>query len=333
MNKHIHTESDLPVSPPSLLIIIALFFLILSIFLSSELLSAIGIMHRSLTSADLMVRNTAIQTVKIFKIVSFIIFLVTTVLIISWKRFLSLAFVMKVMEHDPIKKFEPLRIDSIVNIHFLIALSVVIIGIAFVAMSNGLINKSLVISVSKEDGFIEQGTAFIFLISGFLSASVAMKTSVRSRKIVHVLFAIGFFFCFGEEISWGQRIFGFETPEMLSESNVQNEFNLHNIGGYLFDHLFILGVFTYGFLFPALTWMHQFWLKLMDKLGLPIASPGLAVGFLLTSMLHDWTVYRVLPVTVVPIGELRELLSSVCFLLLMIESRGLLFERKVIFAG
>jgi hypothetical protein len=333
MSKNISIKSDFPVRPPSILLIIAAFFLILAVFVSSESLSAIGIMYKSLNSSDPMVRNTAIQTVKIFKIFCFMSFGATIILIISWKIFLRLEFVKRVMEHNPIKNFENLQIDSIVNIHFLIILSIVIIGIVFVAMSNGLINKSLIIFVSKEDGLIEQATALIFLICSFLSAFVAMKTSVRSRKIIHTLFATGFFLCFGEEISWGQRIFGFETPEIISEANVQNEFNLHNLGGYLFDHLFILGVFTYGFVFPALTWMHEFWLKLMDKLGLPIASPGLAVGFLLTSMIHDWTVYRVLPVTLVSIGELRELLSSICFLLLMIESRQLLLKGKVAVGG
>lgn len=329
MSKNIYKDSDLPVSPPAILFIIAVFFLVLSVFMSAGLLSSIGIMYKSLNSAEPMVRNTAIQTVMMFKIICFIMSAVTAVLIISWKKFLDLGLVKRIMKHNSIKEFEPLQIDSFINMHFLILLSVILTGIVFVAMSNKLINKSFVMFVSKEDGLIEQGTAFIFLICSFLSASIAMKCSIRSRKIIHALFAIGFFLCFGEEISWGQRIFGFETPERLSELNVQNEFNLHNLGGYLFDHLFMIGVFTYGFLFPALTWMHQFWVKLMDKLGLPIASPGLALGFFLTSMLHDWTVYRVLPVTGVPIAELRELLSSVCFLLLMIESRGLLLGRKV----
>jgi hypothetical protein len=32
-----------------------------------------------------------------------------------------------------------------------------------------------------------------------------------------------------EEISWGQRIIGFETPETLVRINTQDEFNVHNI--------------------------------------------------------------------------------------------------------
>jgi hypothetical protein len=34
----------------------------------------------------------------------------------------------------------------------------------------------------------------------------------------------------GEEISWGQRLVGWTTPEALGGVNVQDETNLHNIG-------------------------------------------------------------------------------------------------------
>ena len=42
-------------------------------------------------------------------------------------------------------------------------------------------------------------------------------------------------FIAGEEISWGQRIFSFSTPEILTAINDQNEFNLHNVNKKLFD--------------------------------------------------------------------------------------------------
>ena len=41
--------------------------------------------------------------------------------------------------------------------------------------------------------------------------------------------ALLMFVFMGEEISWGQRILGFGTPEVLMEINHQQEFNLHNI--------------------------------------------------------------------------------------------------------
>ena len=38
-------------------------------------------------------------------------------------------------------------------------------------------------------------------------------------------------FIAGEEISWGQRIFGYPTPDWIAERNLQEEFNLHNLSG------------------------------------------------------------------------------------------------------
>ncbi|MGD9873637.1 MAG: hypothetical protein AB7T27_05130 [Kiritimatiellia bacterium] len=71
---------------------------------------------------------------------------------------------------------------------------------------------------------------------GFLGAAIACWMTLRfragmGRKSVTFFALLGFFLfvCAGEEISWGQRIFGFGTPEPMVEINEQNEFNLHNL--------------------------------------------------------------------------------------------------------
>jgi len=51
------------------------------------------------------------------------------------------------------------------------------------------------------------------------------------RGIWYGGFALLFFVIAGEEISWGQRILGIETPESFAAHNVQQEINLHNIEG------------------------------------------------------------------------------------------------------
>jgi len=48
-------------------------------------------------------------------------------------------------------------------------------------------------------------------------------------KVYFVGLALFYILCAGEEISWGQRVFGFDTPEYMSEVNEQDEFNLHNL--------------------------------------------------------------------------------------------------------
>jgi hypothetical protein len=49
------------------------------------------------------------------------------------------------------------------------------------------------------------------------------------RNIFMALLAVLFFMAFGEEISWGQRLFGWETPASLAAVNMQSETNLHNL--------------------------------------------------------------------------------------------------------
>jgi hypothetical protein len=38
-------------------------------------------------------------------------------------------------------------------------------------------------------------------------------------------------FAAGEEVSWGQRLFDLETPQVLVDGNRQDELNLHNVDG------------------------------------------------------------------------------------------------------
>lgn len=45
------------------------------------------------------------------------------------------------------------------------------------------------------------------------------------------LVGLGSFYYAGEEISWGQHVFGWETPEVLAARNDQRETNLHNLVG------------------------------------------------------------------------------------------------------
>ncbi|MCI5121151.1 MAG: hypothetical protein D3908_08185, partial [Candidatus Electrothrix sp. AUS4] len=109
--------------------------------------------------------------------------------------------------------------------------------------------------------------------------------------------------------------------------NVQGENNLHNLLGYFADHLYIAGFFIYGFFLPVLTSRILFLRRFFDFIGLPIASLGLAGGCFIISLTHDWTLYLVFDkVKSLRMAELRELLSSVAFLLLMCES-WLLIDR------
>lgn len=79
--------------------------------------------------------------------------------------------------------------------------------------------------VAIEDGPVENASALFWLCSSMLMGA----TFARSRVIWHLLLAIIFFLCFGEEVSWGQRVLGFSTPEYFQHRNIQGEFNIHNL--------------------------------------------------------------------------------------------------------
>lgn len=85
---------------------------------------------------------------------------------------------------------------------------------------------------AAEDGLVEYATAFfLFVASGVLVANaLSLRSKGLGAKVMFTLFyALLFFFAAGEEISWGQRIFGWETGETFQQINKQGETNLHNL--------------------------------------------------------------------------------------------------------
>ena len=84
-----------------------------------------------------------------------------------------------------------------------------------------------------EDGPVEwlQFTFFLLAsIFSFLTALSFFKKKNFWLESVFFILSLGLFFIAGEEISWGQRILGIETPEEIAQKNVQNETTIHNLG-------------------------------------------------------------------------------------------------------
>lgn len=83
--------------------------------------------------------------------------------------------------------------------------------------------------ITVEDGPAEYLSAVFYFAAALLFALAGLR-GVTSRwwmvPLVVLSVLVG-----GEEISWGQRLFGFGTPESLADANVQGEVNLHNIEG------------------------------------------------------------------------------------------------------
>lgn len=134
--------------------------------------------------------------------------------------------------------------------------------------------------VVREDGWVEYLTT-LFLILGAILLGINAVKAAKQREIKQVVFftlsMIVFIFGAGEEISWGQRIFGVETGEYFLEKNYQGETNLHNleVGGVdlnklIFSQLmFIVLIFYFVFL-PILVYKTKFFRKLVLDFGVPM---------------------------------------------------------------
>ena len=99
---------------------------------------------------------------------------------------------------------------------------------------------NLLRNLSAEGGLFEWGSFFIaFTISGFALLvyfhSNGKKIFGKARRRFILLISIGAYLVAMEEISWGQRILGFESGDFFSSNNTQQETNLHNLisGEYL----------------------------------------------------------------------------------------------------
>lgn len=102
----------------------------------------------------------------------------------------------------------------------------------------------------REDGSVEYGTAFMLLCISLLQL-YRFKTLKAYKgflwKLGTIFFILIFFFGAGEEISWGQRIFGIESSTYFIENNAQQETNLHNmvVGGTKINKLIFSQLLTF----------------------------------------------------------------------------------------
>ncbi len=169
--------------------------------------------------------------------------------------------------------------------------------------------KYFMFSFAAEDGFVEYGTALALLLACVVLIRNGLSIRGRATRLMVGLtffYAFLFFFGAGEEISWGQRIFGWETSEAMKEINRQDEINLHNIeigGVALTKHLFgpvltaivLLYLVVLPLVYPRVAGIA----RLVDRLAIPV--PGLRhaalalIGSIIISVIdvdRKWEVYE-----------------------------------------
>ncbi len=187
-------------------------------------------------------------------------------------------------------------------------------------------------SLTAEDGFVETVGAAAFLIAAVLQAVLYWGSDVpRPQRLISSLrrnpfylgLAVLLFLAFAEEISWGQRIFGWETPEAMLTANAQGEMNIHNLvpfqgGGSLLNAHRLGNIFwlLYCVLLPltvvALPRVRRFG----QRISLPV--PPLWIGGLFVGCYLAYRLYVVFIGTgrLGNSGELQETLLASCFVVL-----------------
>ncbi|HET6594601.1 MAG TPA: hypothetical protein VFG81_03195 [Anaerolineales bacterium] len=166
----------------------------------------------------------------------------------------------------------------------------VYIALAYSILAMG---DSLIAATIPEDHYFELVGACSFLVTsilffyGFHLARKRLDNHWDSlvKKFVYLGLALVFLFGAGEEISWGQRILGFKTPEPLSQVNRQEEFNLHNLTAWEAsdfldpDRLFDIFWFLFAVLLPAIALVVPTFRKFAGRF-VPIVFWGIGLLFL-----------------------------------------------------
>ena len=133
---------------------------------------------------------------------------------------------------SPLKYFRSFRLESALTLTFFVMTGLMVVW-----------NPELLQKLQYEDEIIETLSCTMLLLAAILMFSTLYtkrfhNTNFTIRQLsLPISIGILFLLISLEEISWGQRIIGFETPEAFSQ-NLQGEFNLHNFDSWLAENLY-----------------------------------------------------------------------------------------------
>ncbi|RJP51489.1 MAG: hypothetical protein C4557_07890 [Anaerolineaceae bacterium] len=143
-----------------------------------------------------------------------------------------------------------------------------------------------------EDRYFENmGAISLFIAAGISFYTLYISWKNRrvtgifwGRQLIYLGLALLFFVGGGEEISWGQRIFGIEQPEIMA-TNTQDELNVHNLAFFENSEFLkaddIFNIFWFGFavIVPAVSLVFGWFRNLASK-WMPIVHWGVGLLFL-----------------------------------------------------
>lgn len=146
--------------------------------------------------------------------------------------------------------------------------------------------------LTYEDLYGEWLQTWLFVAIFVLAAAVARKPG--PYRWFFVFLSVAGFYTFMEEISWGQRLFGVESPDFFDEYNIQSETNLHNfltgpestILKDVVEYTLAAALLTYGLIYPLLLRMRSAPAVFLNNLGVVPPPLYLAVFFVTAAPLE-----------------------------------------------
>lgn len=162
---------------------------------------------------------------------------------------------------------------------------------------------------AEEDGAVETGTAIMLFAVSMLCLYRLIKLGKYKSaawKFGLIVCVVLFFFATGEEISWGQRIFGIQSSEFFKENNAQGETNLHNlvvghvkVNKLMFSQLLMVFMVLYLLAAPIMYRKFTWFKSLVNKFAVPIVQWRHTLAFILTTLAvmsvpasRKWEVYE-----------------------------------------
>ena len=222
--------------------------------------------------------------------------------------------------------------------------TLILILIIIAYMPLFIVSTERIESLTAEDHFYENLQALIL----FLAACLMLFLFIRSksedkiyflktkRNYFFLLLCLFFFLCFGEELSWGQRIFGIRTPEYLQKINAQGEISIHNL--WLFEsydknnnpktglmrwitaeRLYALSWFFYCVIIPVVNYLSAGMRKFFKKICLPVVPLWIGSLFVLCYIISKIVEKLWLIADKQPVDEIKETTFYFLYLVMCIS--------------
>ncbi len=163
---------------------------------------------------------------------------------------------------------------------------------AYAAALHGLDRDAYYFSV-QEDQYLEWSSFWAFFGASLIYLLVARQLRTVGKPIwLALAFAVFCLVVALEEISWGQRLFGYRPPAYFLENNYQQEFNFHNVVAKDFRQFALSGtILGFGVLLPLVS-LTPLCGRIVNRLALPVPPVTIAPAFLVTFIAYLWYPWR-----------------------------------------